>query len=330
MLKSGVAINEALANLAEQARSKKFSQILFQIKERIEKGASLSDAFSKYPKIFDRIFLSLVLSGENSGTFEENFDFAADWLDRENDLKREIRSATLYPKIVLSATLILGVLLTTYVLPKLVPIFTQFEVELPLVTRIVFSISIFFKDFWWLVITGLILFFTGYILLKKINIVNSFLDALYIKIPVFGTLIKEYQLALISQIFFTLFKSGLHAQEILNVVGEAVTNNSYKKSIALISRRIELGAKISDVIKNYPNLYPKQFVTILIVGEKSGTLTDSFKYLAEFYLKEVRSKTKNLPVIIEPLLLIFMALIVCLVAFAIVLPIYQLTLFVSS
>ncbi|MEK9183661.1 MAG: type II secretion system F family protein, partial [Patescibacteria group bacterium] len=88
--------------------------------------------------------------------------------------------------------------------------------------------------------------------------------------------------------------------------------------------------KISDVIKNYPNLYPKQFVTILIVGEKSGTLTDSFKYLAEFYLKEVRSKTKNLPVIIEPLLLIFMALIVCLVAFAIVLPIYQLTLFVSS
>jgi len=147
MLKSGIAINEALASSADQTKSKVFSKVIYKVKSEIEMGASLSESFAKEENVFGGVFISLLKAGEASGTLEENLSFLADWLERDHDLRQEINAATLYPKFVFTATFLLGGGLSVYILPKLVPLFDQLRVELPLTTRMLLAFSLFVSKF---------------------------------------------------------------------------------------------------------------------------------------------------------------------------------------
>lgn len=325
MLKSGIAINEALASLADQTKSKTFSKVIYRVKSEVEMGTSLSEAFGKEQKVFGRVFISLLKTGEASGTLEENLSFLADWIERNHDLRQEIKAATLYPKFVLSATFLLGGGLAVYILPKLVPLFEQLRVELPLATRMLLAFSLFVEKFWFLVLLGIIGFIIGFSLLNRIKSVKRFFHLLYIKMPFVGDLMVAYQLALISQLFSTLFKSGLSINESLGITSEAATNIHYQESIEKIKNRVGKGITLSQTMQDYPKLYPKNMVNIVATGEKSGTLDSSFAYLSEFYSKEVQNKTKKLPTMIEPALLVFIALMVGFVALSIIMPIYELT-----
>lgn len=325
MLKSGITINEALASLAEQTKSKAFSRIIYRVKSKIETGTSLSEAFTKEEKIFGRVFISLLKAGEASGTLEKNLSFLADWLERNHDLEQEIKAATLYPKFVFSATLVLGGGLSVYILPKLVPLFDQLRVDLPLATRILLALSLFLERFWLLVLFAIIGVIVAFVLLNRIKAVKRFFHLLYIRMPFIGGLMIDYQLALVSQLFSTLFRSGLSISESLNITSEAATNIRYQESIEEMKIRVGRGITLSQAMGNCPRLYPKNVVNIVATGEKSGTLDNSFVYLSEFYAKEVRNKTKKLPTIIEPALLVFIALMVGFVALSIIMPIYELT-----
>ena len=143
--------------------------------------------------------------------------------------------------------------------------------------------------------------------------------------PFFGGLVVEYQLALISQLFSTLFRNDISMKECLDIASEGATNIHYKESITDMKEKVSSGTTLSDAMRNYPKLYPKNFISIVAVGERSGTLDGSFEYLSEFYTREVDAKTKRLPGIIEPVLLVFLGIIIGFVALAIILPIYQLT-----
>lgn len=325
MLKSGITINEALAALADQAKSKAFRKILLNIKNEVEMGTSLSEAFKKEEKIFGKIFISLIRAGETSGTLDENLFFLAQWLERSNDLNNEISTATLYPKIIFSATFFMGGSLAVFILPKLLPLFKQLKVELPLATRMLLYFSLFVQKFWaetLLAIFGLIIFFN---LINRVRAVKSFFHLIYIRLPLFGNLMRDYQLALFCQVLFTLLKSGLPISESLDITAEAVTNVRYRETVEKIKKRVISGVHLSEAMKDYRNFYPPNLINIIAVGERSGNLENSFLYLAEFYSKEVAHKTKKLPTIIEPVLLIFIGLSVGFVALSIIMPIYQLT-----
>lgn len=325
MLRSGIAINEALASLADQTKSKTFSKVIYKVKSELEMGTSLSESFAKEKNIFGGVFVSLLKAGESSGTLEENLSFLADWLERDHDLRQEINAATVYPKFVLTATFLLGGGLSVYILPNLVPLFDQLRVELPLPTKILLAFSLFISKFWFLVLFGIIGFIVAFILLNRLTPIRRFSHLLYIKMPFIGGLMIDYQLALISQLFFTLFKSGIAINEALGITGEAATNIHYQESIEKMKNRIGRGTTFSEALRDWPKLYPKNMINIVATGEKSGTLDNSFAYLSEFYSKEVRNKTKKLPTIIEPALLIFIALMVGFVALSIIMPIYELT-----
>lgn len=325
MLKSGIAINEALASLEDQTKSKAFSKVIYKVKSEIEMGTSLSESFAKEEKVFGRVFISLLKAGEASGTLENNLSFLSDWLERDNDLRQEIKAATLYPKFVFSATFVLGGGLSVYILPKLVPLFDQLRVKLPFATRALLAFSVFVEKFWFLALAGIIGIIVGFVFLNKIKSVKRIFHLLYIRMPFIADLMVSYQLALISQLFSTLFKSGLSISETLGITGEAATNIHYQESIKKIRDRVGSGTTFSEAMSDFPKLYPKSFVNIAATGEKSGTLDNSFAYLSEFYSKEVKNKTKKLPTIIEPALLIFIALMVGFVAISIIMPIYELT-----
>ena len=325
MLKSGITINEALASLADQTKSGAFKKIIYKVKSELEMGTSLSESFAKEEKTFGKVFISLLKAGEASGTLEENLSFLADWLERNNDLRQEINAAMLYPKFVLAATFLLGGGLSVYILPNLVPLFDQLRVELPLPTKILLAFSLFISKFWSLVLIGIVGLIIAFILLNRLTSIRRFFHLFYIQMPFIGGLMTDYQIALISQLFFTLFKSGLSISETLGITGEAATNIHYQESIEKIKNRVGRGTTFSQALQDYPKLYPKNFINIVATGEKSGTLDTSFGYLSEFYSKEVRNKTKKLPTIIEPALLVFIALMDGFVALSIIMPIYDLT-----
>lgn len=325
MLKAGMSLKEVLELSAKQTDSRDFALILRQIKKEIEKGVSFAQALDKRKDIFDNVFIGLVRAGETSGTLENNISFAAKWLERNHDLKSQIKSATLYPKFIISVALIVGTGLTLYVLPKLVPVFLDLEIELPWPTKILLAISIFIQSFWpWLVIAVFLLIIL-WNLLSRIKAIRHFFDCFCLKIPILGQALIDYQLALISQVLATLLKSGLPLAKSLEITSQAVTNICYQKSIKKIQAIVDQGKGLSEALQSFPKLYLNTLTNLVATGEKSGSLDESFVYVSNYYTAEIRNKIKRLPAIIEPVLIVIIALFVAFLALAVIMPIYQLT-----
>ena len=325
MLKSGIPIDECLGTLSDQMHSRFFGRLIAKVKNDVEYGTTLSAAFAKEDRHFGRSFTSLVQAGEASGTLEENLSFLAEWLERNHDLKQDIKAATFYPKLVVSATFILGMVLAIYVLPKLTPMFSQLNVELPWTTKMMLAFASFVQKSWFIFIIEVAAALTALSFLNRLKQVRRFWHGLFLRMPIVGGLYKEYQLAIVSQLMATLVRGGLSLSEALQATEEAVTNLSYQAAIHKAGWKVSRGTAMSVAFGEYPLLFPKNFLNIIAVGEKSGTLENSMGYLAEFYNKEVSAKTKKLPSLIEPILLVLIALGVLFVAVSVLMPIYSLT-----
>lgn len=325
MLKSGIAINEALAELAEQSNTPAMTEVINRVRKDVENGTSLSQAFGKERQAFGGIFISLIKAGEESGTLQGNLQFLADWLSRSADLKREISTATMYPKLVFGAAILLGGSLAVFILPKLIPLFTSLDVKLPLITRMLLAFSQMVQYYWVFGVLGIFGIVASVAYLNTFRPVRRFFHTIYITTPFMGELLKNYQRALVTQLFATLLKSGLSLNESIILVSQAVTNIRYEEALMDIHKTVIKGTTLSKSMKHFDRLFPHMTISIVAVGESSGTLVQSFEYLSEFYTKEVNMQTKKMPTIIEPILLVFIALIVGFVALAIIMPIYELT-----
>jgi type II secretory pathway component PulF len=325
MLKSGMTINEALFTLSEQTESKKFKEVLTNVRLQVQSGIPLSVAFETEKKTFGSIFISLLRVGESSGTLDDSLSYLADWLEHDNTLRKEIIAATTYPKFVFGATLTMGAGLALYILPKLIPLFSQLRVALPLPTRVLLATVAFVQNYWYVVIIGLVLIYFAFKGINKIRSVRKFLHIVYLKMPVAGGIITSYQLALVTRLFETLLKSGLPLRDSIEITSQAVTNLNYEDSLRAMNEKVKGGIPLSQAMVDYPELYPKNLISIIATGEKSGTMDTSLRYLADFYIKEVQLKTKQLPTILEPLLLVFIGIVVGFIAIAIIMPIYSLT-----
>jgi type IV pilus assembly protein PilC len=325
LLRGGVTINEAVDSLASQAASGPTKKILYRIKSRLENGVSLHSAIKEEEGSFGDIFMSLIKAGELSGSLAENLEFLAVWLERDNSLKKQINGVLLYPKIVFTAVVLLGGLLTVFILPKLVPMFTSLHVELPLITRIILNISIFAQKNWLYVIVGAFLAWLITFLVFKIPRMRYFYHKTLVFSPYIRQFVVGYQLALFSQLMGTLLKSGIAIDEALGIAYVGTSNLYYKKVLKEMIDRINMGISLINTMAEYKELYPVNSISVLSVGENSGTLEESFFKVSDFWTKEIIDRTKLLPTIIEPVLLVIIALAVAVIAMSIILPIYKLT-----
>lgn len=324
LIKSGNPINEAFELLAKQSRNPVLKKILSRARVKIEQGTPIHQIFEEDDN-FDNVFISFVRAGEESGTLDENLGFLGDWLERQNSLKKEMSSATLYPKIIVVFSIILGAGLSIFVLPQLVKVFEGLDVDLPITTRILLWFVELMENYGFYIFGGLILFGIGLYFLMKIKQVKKAIDRLMLKLPVFGQLNQEYQLTIVSQLSAILFKSGLPVRQTLAIVGESVTNSQYTQSLNRILQKVETGTKLSDAIGTEEDLYPEIFISVIATGETSGSFGESLSYLANYFADRVTDKTKKIPVVIEPIMLIFIGLLVAFLASAIILPVYQIT-----
>ncbi len=324
LIKSGNPINDSFELLGKQARNPALKKLLLKAKKKIEQGTPIHQVFEEDDN-FDNVFISFIRAGEESGTLDENLVFLGDWLERQNTLKKEMSSATLYPKIIVAFAVMLGGGLSVFVLPQLTSVFEGLDVELPITTVILLWFTNLMENYGMHLMIGIIGFFFLLYLLMKIMYIRKIKDKIMLRIPVFGILNQEYQLTIISQLAAILFKSGLPVRQTLAIVGESVTNSQYAESLNRVIEKVEKGTKLSVAVETDPHLYPEIFISVVATGESAGSFGDSLDYLANFFADRVTDRTKKIPVIIEPLLLIFIGIFVAFIASAIILPVYQIT-----
>ncbi|MCA9355889.1 type II secretion system F family protein, partial [Candidatus Kaiserbacteria bacterium] len=223
------------------------------------------------------------------------------------------------------AAVLLGGSLSVFILPKLIPLFTSLKVELPMITKMLLAISLWVQSSWLLGIFLVFFLIVGVVLLNRIHRIRKIFHFIFIHLPFMGGMLMNYQRALVSQLFGTLLKSGLSLNDSASIVSGAVTNIYYQDSIKLIHDQLIKGTTLSLSMRHFGRLFPNMMISVVSIGENSGSLVQSFEYLAEFYSKEVSTQAKKLPTVIEPVLLVLIAVIVGFVALAIIMPIYELT-----
>lgn len=325
MIKAGLTLKDGLMAVEEEVKSKRFKIILRDLTRSLEKGESLNSSLNRYPNIFDSFFINTIRIGEASGSLEENLKHLAGHLEKTYDLKRKIKAAMIYPIIILTFTIGLASGLSIFILPKLIPLFRSFNIQLPLPTKILMGIVSAFYQFGGYIVLGIILLIIISILLLRLKPIKKITHTLVIKLPIFGRIVKNTNLAYFSRTLGTLLKSGISVVDALEVTSVTLGNLVYRKVLSGIVKEVRQGELISSYLKTFPEIFPPIVFQMISIGEKTGSLESSLLYLAEFFEKEVDDTTKNLSNILEPILLVLIGLVVGFVVISIIMPIYQVT-----
>ncbi|MBM3250639.1 MAG: type II secretion system F family protein [Candidatus Nealsonbacteria bacterium] len=322
MISAGVSLPRALHLLAEQTKNKKFRLALLDVEKEIIRGQGFSVGLAKYPNIFPEFFQSMVKTGEEAGTLEEILEVLNRQMEKEQELKSKVKGALVYPAVIVSAMVIIGILMLVIVIPKLSQTFDELEVELPLTTRMIIAFGNFLARFWYTLPLILLLFFILFKIISKTKTGKSIIDSLILKTPIVGPIIKKTNASHTVRILSSLISSGVPIVRSLEVVSGTLGNIHYKEAILEVARKVEKGSKLAEVLKPYQNIYPILVIQMLEIGEETGETSVILEKLADFFEEEVANATKNLSAIIEPVLMIIIGAAVGFFAISMLQPIY--------
>lgn len=325
LIQSGVPIAKALNMMHSQAQNKATRRILGQIKDDVESGQSLSAGLNKFNKVFGDYSVNIVRVGEVGGTLSQNLNYLAEELRKSQELRRKITSALVYPVFIVIATLAITILLTAYVFPKIMPIFQSFNFKLPITTRILISVSTFMQHDWLYVVLGLIVLVVGTIGILKVRKLRVKIDRHTLKLPLLGNLFQSYYIANFTRTLGLLIKSDVRIVEALQIVSSTMSNLAYRDEFLAMAEELKSGSRISQFMELDTKLFPPMLTQMVAIGESTGNLSETLMYLSEMYEDELNNLTKNLSTSIEPILMIFMGLLVGFIAISIITPLYGIT-----
>jgi type IV pilus assembly protein PilC len=234
-----------------------------------------------------------------------------------------VRGALIYPAIIIMVALVIALAVTFFVLPRITGLFQILEIELPLATQVLITFASFLRNNFILILFGILLLVVIINLLQRFRFFKFYFDKIRLYLPFVGSIFQNLGLARFSRTFFTLLKSGMPVLGALEICSETHPNEVFSRNILTVRLGVERGEKISQGLKKSPRIFPAIFSQMVLIGEKSGTLEESFLYLANFYEREVDSTLKNLSGILEPILLILVGIFVAFIALAIIIPIYR-------
>lgn len=326
MLKSGVTIGEAIHLLTEQATNPRLRKIILSIQKYVDNGKTLYEALEAHPKAFDPLYVRLIDVGEESGNLQRNLEYLAVQLKKKYDFERKVRSALLYPAVILVAAGIAGAGISLFVLPKLVDLFSALDVSLPLATKILLFIANAMKNWGLFIILGI----TGFLLVINWIIhskpVQPYWHKFLLIAPVLGPFNRNVQLALFCRNMGIMLQSGLPIDSALFSQTQATTNVLFRHYFDQLQKNVQKGKSLEEIFNQNKFTYIPPIVDKMIgVGEKTGKLDESFLYLGDFFEDEVDDMTRNLSTVLEPMILLVIGLAVAYLAYAIIAPIYQFT-----
>lgn len=324
MLKSGLTLLDAVRTLADKARTRSLRTVLESIENRIERGDKFSDALEDFPGVFSKFYVNIVMAGEVSGTLEGNLEHMATQFAKDNELRKKVKQALMYPTIVIVAAALIGFFFATFVLPQVADIFSGLkDIQLPWTTRALLALSSFVRSHSlssFLMLVGII-GFTVWFLRRKF--MAPFTHFVLLKTPIIGRIVRLVNLARFSLILGTLLRSGVDILRALEITSQVLDNLYYRKALGAVYLDVQQGMALWESLSAHEDLFPPIVSRMIGVGERAGRLEEVLGYLNEFYDLEVESTMKNLSTILEPVLLIVIGLVALGMAFAILMPIYN-------
>lgn len=324
MVSASVPLTESVNNIARQTQNPRLRAVLIDIAREVEGGARLSDALERHPDVFSQFFINMVRSGETSGQLDQVLEYLADQQEKDYDLSSKIRGAMIYPSFIVGAMFVVGFVMMSFVVPKLVSVLTEANVTLPLSTRILIAVSNFFAAYWWLVIILAVGGVVGYRVFVRTPGGRYLRDMILLRLPVFGKLFQSVYVVRFSRSFSTLVKGGVDTVSALDVVAGVMGNEVWKELVKETIREVNDGNSITTALERSA-FVPTMMIQMLAVGESTGRTNDILNRLGSFFSREVDNTVANLVALIEPLVLIFLGIGVGGLVSAILLPLYQLS-----
>ncbi|MDI6602659.1 MAG: type II secretion system F family protein [Patescibacteria group bacterium] len=325
MFGSKVTLIESLRTLASQIKNSNFREKIIKISDEIEGGTTFSLALSKHPKIFSPFYVAMVRSGEVSGKLSEVLDYLAEHLEREYHLASRIKGVMIYPTLVFSTVLIVLTLMLFFVLPHLTEVLKQTQQELPTITQMAIILADFLRKWGLIFILILIVLIIAVFRYYKSKTGKEFFHKNFLKLPLIGPFLKLVYLSRFAENLSTLISSGLPITQCLEITGEIIGNSVYQEIILQARDEVKRGEPIFSTLARFPEVFPPVFTQMTLVGERTGTLDKTLMNLASFYQKETERTANNFLSVLEPLLIIFLGVIVGGLIAAFLIPLYQMT-----
>jgi len=325
MFKSKIPLVAALNSIASQTKNPGFREKILALSQEVEAGTLFSQALSSYPKLFSTFYISMVKSGEASGTLSESLTYLADHLEREYHLFSKIQGAMIYPILIVVVVIGVLVMMMFFVVPSMTKVLLETGQELPFVTKAVIALSDFLRSWGWLLFLAIL--GVGIFLFRHFKTVEGkkLKDKYLLKIPMVSSFLRMIYLSRFAENLSTLIGGGLPIVNALEITGEIVGNDVYQTIIFQVRDEVKKGEKISSILAKYPTEFPPILTQMVTVGEKTGTLDESLMNVVDFYHKEVERSIDNLLSILEPVMVIFLGGIVAGLMGAILLPLYKMT-----
>jgi len=320
---AGVPILQGLDDMIEETENPRFREVIRGIRQLIQDGFSISDAFSQYPDIFSELYVSILKSGESTGRLDEVLKEIVRFLEWQSELIGTIKQASTYPVIVMIAVGGLITALFTFILPRFLGIFDSFNIPLPLPTRIVIAISGFFQNFWWLIIAAAVAAVIGLRAANKTPGGRMTLDRIKLKIPVFGELVRKIALSRFAHYLATLFGAGVNIMNALEVVERVVGNAVLAEVIRRSRIQVGTGQTIAGALRE-SGQFPSMVVRMVTIGETTGNLEETLQKVADYYDREVPQAVKRLTTVLESAIIVVLGVTILFVVLAILLPMLSL------
>lgn len=324
MMKAGVPLLQTFDIVGRGNPNPSVTKLLSDIRAEVETGTALSSAFRKYPKYFNALYCNLIEAGETAGILEALLDRLATYMEKTEAIKSKIKSALMYPIAVVVVAFVVVTIIMLFVIPAFKSVFSSFGADLPGPTLFVMAVSEFFVSYWWLIFSviggGIYFFMQAWQRNEKMQTV---MDRLLLKVPVFGTLIEKSCIARWTRTLSTMFAAGVPLVEALDSVGGAAGNSVYLNATTSIQHEVSTGTSLTNAMTN-ANVFPSMVLQMCAIGEESGTIDHMLGKAADFYEAEVDDMVAGLSSLLEPIIIVFLGTLIGGIVIAMYLPIFKL------
>ena len=324
MMKAGVPLLQAFDIVGRGNTNPSVSKLLNDIRGDVETGTSLNAAFRKHPIYFDNLYCNLIEAGEAAGILETLMDRLATYMEKTENIKSKIKSALMYPSAVIVVAFVVVTVIMIFVIPAFKEVFTSFGADLPAPTLFVMAVSEIFVEWWWLifgVIGGVVYFFLQ--AWKRSEPMQQTMDKLLLKMPIFGVLIDKSCVARWTRTLATMFAAGVPLVEALDSVGGASGNFVYKSATERIQQEVSTGTSLTMAMTN-AQVFPNMVIQMTAIGEESGSIDHMLGKAADFYEQEVDEMVAGLSSLMEPIIIVFLGVLIGGIVVSMYLPIFKL------
>ena len=322
MIDAGMNLVASLSIMEEQIEHSRLKEVIANLQEDVEAGSSLFDSMKKYPDVFPNLFCQMVRTGESAGVLDRVLTQLAIHYEKQAEINGKIKAALYYPATIVAVAIVVVIFLLTSVVPTFTSMFASNGALLPLPTRILLGISGFMQNYWWLILLTLVFIIILFSRLKKTPKGEFLFDQFTLKIPVFGKMMQKVYISRFANTLAILLASGVDLLSSIKIVEDVINNRIYGEALTEARGQVREGAVFSKPLEE-SEIFPSIVVQMVRVGEEAGSLENMLKKIASFYDREVESSIEGSVSLIEPIIIVLLAVVVGFIVISIVLPMFD-------